>query len=176
MKVYTKAGDNKMTDVIGDRVDKSSLRIASYGITDEALAHIGLVYYYLNDEIIKQQIEYIMRLFFLVGQDLANSQQKITYAITEADTKKIEDYIDYLDTQNEPLTSFILPAGHVSSCEANITRTIIRRAERAIVALSYSEKINLAILPLINRLSDYFFVLTRYLNKKNNYVEQKMEF
>ena len=176
MKVYTKTGDKQTTGVIGGRISKSSLRIDCYGTTDEALAHVGLAYYYLKDETIKQQVEAIMRLFFLIGQDLANPEQKIPFAIKEEDALKIEGYIDYIDAMNTPLTSFILPDGHPASCEANIARAIVRRSERMIVRLSLEEDINPFILPLINRLSDYFFVLARYLNKENNYPEKEMKF
>ncbi|MDL2211624.1 cob(I)yrinic acid a,c-diamide adenosyltransferase [Erysipelotrichaceae bacterium OttesenSCG-928-M19] len=176
MKVYTKTGDKQTTGVIGDRISKSSLRIDCYGTTDEALAHIGLAFYYLKDEVIIEQVTHIMKLFFLIGQDLANPKQTIPYAITNEDALKIEEYIDYIEEENEPLTSFIYPAGHPASCEANIARTIIRRAERKIVTLSLKEDINKNILPLVNRLSDYFYVLSRYLNKENNYQEMKMEF
>jgi len=174
MKVYTKTGDKQTTGVIGGRISKSSLRIDCYGTTDEALAHIGLAYYYLKDETIKKQVEDVMRLFFYIGQDLANPEQKIPFAVKEEDIARIEGYIDYVEELNDPLDSFILPAGHPASCEANISRTIIRRAERKIVTLSLEEDINLFILSLINRLSDYLFVLSRYLNKENHYQEMKM--
>ena len=176
MKVYTKTGDKKTTGVIGGRISKSSLRIDCYGTTDEALAHIGLAYYYIEDQKIQAQVKEIMKFFFYMGQDLANPEQKKPFTIKEEDATLIEEYIDYLDSLNDPLDSFILPAGHPASCEANIARTIIRQAERKIVSLSLEEDINQAILPLINRLSDYFFVLSRYLNKKYKYQEMKMEF
>ena len=176
MKVYTKTGDKQQTGVIGGRVAKSSLRIDTYGTTDEALAHIGLVYYYIKDDIIKDQLKQIMRLFFYIGQDLANPHQAIEYVIKEEDCIVVEQFIDYVDALNDPLDKFVLPAGHPSSCHSNIARTIIRSAERKIVTLSLDESINNCILPLINRLSDYFFVLSRYLNKENNYQELEMIF
>ncbi|MDF9866810.1 cob(I)alamin adenosyltransferase [Bacilli bacterium PM5-3] len=176
MKVYTKTGDKQTTGVIGGRISKSSLRIDCYGTTDEALSHIGLVYYYLKNDAIKKQVEDVMKLFFLIGQDLANPNQTIPFAIKEEDITKMEEYIDFVEEMNDPLNTFILPAGHPASCSANIARTIIRRAERKIVTLSLEEDINQNILPLINRLSDYLFVLSRYLNKENNYQEMPMEF
>lgn len=175
-KVYTKTGDKQTTGLITGRTSKASLRIDSYGTTDEALSHIGLAYYYITDEVVKEQVEEIMRLFFLVGQDLANPEQFIPYAITAKDSVKIEGYIDYIDAGNEPLKTFIYPSGHPSSCQANMARTIIRRAERKIVELSIEEEINPHILPLVNRLSDYFFVLSRYLNKEYDYPEKEMVF
>lgn len=176
MKVYTKTGDKQTTGLITGRTSKASMRIDSYGTTDEALSHIGLAYYYIEDTIVKNQLEEVMRLFFLIGQDLANPEQFIPYAITQEDALKIESFIDFVDEKNEPLTSFIYPSGHPSSCHANIARTIIRRAERKIVELSLEESINPYILPLVNRLSDYFFVLSRYLNKVYDYPEKEMVF
>lgn len=177
MKVYTKAGDKETTGLIGgSRISKASARIDCYGTTDEALSHIGLVYYYLEDEIIMKQVKDVMGLFFYIGQDLANPDKTIPFAIKKEDVSRIEEYIDYIDAMNDEITKFILPAGHPASCHANIARTIVRRAERLVVNLNKTEAINPELLPLMNRLSDYLYVLSRYLNKINNYKEIGMDF
>lgn len=176
MKIYTKTGDNKTTGVIGGRVSKSSKRIESYGTCDEALAYIGNTYYYLEDEIIKNQVKKTMELIFFLSSDIANVNKDREYFINEQDTALVESYIDYLEMLNDPQDSFILPAAHPSASAANIARTVLRRAERRIVDFSLEEEINSNILPLINRLSDYYYVLFRYLNKINNYQEMKMDF
>lgn len=177
MKVYTKTGDKETTALIGgSRVSKASTRIDCYGTTDEALAQIGLVFYYLEEEVLINQVKDVMRLFFYIGQDLANPDQSIPYATTSDDVLRIEGYIDFIDERNDKLTTFILPAGYPASCHANIARTIVRRAERLVVNLNKSEEINPVLLPLMNRLSDYLYVLSRYLNKINNYQELMMNF
>ncbi len=176
MKVYTKTGDKKTTGVIGGRVSKSSKRIECYGTTDEALSYIGNVYYYLEDNVIKDQVKKTMELIFFLASDIANVKEDPQYFIKESDAQLIETYIDYVEALNDPQDSFILPAGHPSACLANTTRTILRRAERRIVTFSLEEEINPHILPLINRLSDYYYVLFRYLNKVNKFEEIKMDF
>lgn len=176
MKVYTKTGDKKTTGVIGGRVSKSSNRIECYGTTDEALSYMGHVYYYIEDGIVKEQVKKTMELIFFLASDIANITDDKPYYIVEKDASLIEEYIDYLEDLNNPQDSFILPAGCPAAALANTTRTILRRAERRIVAFSLEEEINPHILPLINRLSDYYYVLFRYLNKVNNYDEMKMDF
>lgn len=176
MKVYTKTGDKRTTGLIGARTSKASKRIESYGVCDEALAYMGSVYYYLNDETIKTQVKKSMELIFFLSSDIANVKEEKKYFIDQEDAKLIETYIDYIEELNDPQDSFVLTAAVPSASAANIARTILRRAERRIVDLSLEEEINEAILPLINRLSDYYYVLFRYLNKINNYPEMKMEF
>ncbi|MDR1782403.1 MAG: cob(I)yrinic acid a,c-diamide adenosyltransferase [Bacilli bacterium] len=175
MKVYTKTGDNKQTSIIGQRIDKDSLRIECYGTTDEALSYIGLIATKNDELLIKEQLEYIIKLFFNIGNDLA-SINKDNYKINNEDVIKIESFIDLLSKDIPELTSFIGPQGCDLSCYCNITRTIIRRSERLIVALSKQEDINEIILKLINRLSDYFFTLMRYFNNKYNFKEHMITF
>ncbi|MDR3214776.1 MAG: cob(I)yrinic acid a,c-diamide adenosyltransferase [Bacilli bacterium] len=175
MKVYTKTGDNKQTSVIGQRIDKDSLRINCYGTTDEALSYIGLIASNNEDELVAKQLDYVIKLFFNIGQDLATIDST-KQVIRENDVQIIENYIDELSSNLEPLTNFIGPQGHDLACYANIVRTIIRRSERLIIALSKEEVINNILLPLINRLSDYFFTLFRYYNKSYQYQEQVIIF
>ncbi|MEG0284178.1 MAG: cob(I)yrinic acid a,c-diamide adenosyltransferase [Erysipelotrichales bacterium] len=178
LKVYTGTGDKKTTGLIIGRIEKSSLRIDCYGTTDEALSYVGQVYNYVENEQIQKQLEDIMSLFFLIGQDLANPKptERIPWVISEEDISRIEGYIDFIDGQNTPLSSFILPVGVPGANFSNTARTIVRRAERKIVLLSEHDEINLNILPLINRLSDYFFVLSRFLNKEAGCAEREMIF
>lgn len=173
MKIYTKTGDNKETSIIGQRINKGSLRIESYGITDEALAYIGLIAAQNKDQMLKEQLDDIIILFFKIGNDLA-SIEPANYLISAADSSRIEDYIDVLSASLPELTSFIGPQGTDLACYCNIARAIIRRSERAIIRLSAEEAINEEILKLINRLSDYFFILMRYNNARSGYTELKI--
>ncbi|WP_423362972.1 cob(I)yrinic acid a,c-diamide adenosyltransferase [Mycoplasma sp. P36-A1] len=180
MSVYTKTGDKKTTGVIGGRISKGSERLESYGTTDEASAHIGKLYGLIKEEELIKQLEDIMTLFFYIGSDLANPTETIPFSITEEDATRIESYIDGLEKQLEPLKTFTYPTGSQRSCEAGVIRTITRRSERRIVTLvenlNEDEKFNSNILPLINRMSDYFYVLSRYLNKLDNVVDHPMIF
>lgn len=166
MRPYTRTGDKQTTALIGHkRKNKSSLRVDCYGTCDEALAFIGLSYNYIDNDEIKAELEKIMQLIFKMNRDLANPDQVIPYEITAEHAQLIETYIDRMDDQLEPLTDFLLPINSLAASYVNVVRTIIRRAERKIVGLSEVEEINNNVLPFINRLSDYFFVLERYLNK-----------
>lgn len=166
MRPYTRTGDQQTTALIGTkRRSKASLRVECYGTCDEALAFIGVAYNYIDNESIKTELEEIMRLMYEMNKDLANPDQVIPYAITKEHAQLIESYIDRMDDQLEPLKSFLLPINTIPASYVNVVRTIIRKAERKIVGLSELEEINENILPFINRLSDYFFVLERYLNK-----------
>lgn len=177
MHTYTKTGDKKTTALIGNvRREKSDQRVVCYGACDEALASLGLAYNYIESEEIKQELKEIMMTFFYLNQDLANPEQAIPFAITNDHVEKIEKAIDRMEAIIEPLRKFIYPIACLSASYMNVTRTITRRAERQIVLLSTMEEINPFILPLINRLSDYFFVLGRYLNHLENFEDIEVIF
>lgn len=180
MSVYTKTGDKKTTGVIGGRIFKGSERLESYGTTDEALTNIGSLYGLITEEEIKTQLENIMSLFFYMGSDLANPTETIPFSIKAEDATTIEGYIDGMDSQLEQLQHFTFPTGSARSTKANEIRTIVRRAERRVVMLAENlpegEKFNDNVLPLINRMSDYFYVLSRYLNKLDGVEDHIMEF
>jgi len=179
MSVYTRTGDKLTTGLITGRANKGSIRIDSYGTSDEALSYIGSLYSEMDDEKIKSQLETIMTLFFNMGADLANPYptDAIPFFIIKSNTETIEKYIDEMEKQIPPLTSFIYPIGSPLACKANEIRALVRRCERKIVLLDSTidndEKFNKNILPLINRLSDYFFILYRYLNHVAK-VEEKV--
>jgi len=182
MAIYTKTGDKLTTGLITGRANKGSIRIESYGNTDEVLTYIGSLYSKLGDQKVKEQLEVIMQMLFNMGADLANPQpsEVVPFFVKKNDVQTIEAFIDEMDDQLPPLTKFLYPIGTEHATLANEIRALVRRAERRIVLLDTTleegEQFNKNILPLINRLSDYFFILYRYLNHQANYEEKEVFF
>ncbi len=171
MKIYTKTGDKGTTSLIGGkRVSKSSLRINVYGTIDELNSFTG----FLNSPNIDKQshsvLTKIQNKLFTIGSNLAmeKKDEKIKIPeITEKDTEFLENEIDLMEKNLEPLKHFILPGGNNSVAMAHICRTVCRRAERLFVELSQIEKVDLEIGNFLNRLADYYFVLSRKIMEDN---------
>ena len=176
MKIYTKAGDNGMTSLCdGSRLSKDDMRIEAYGTLDELNANIGLLLSMLQADSSKNitppvakatniLIE-IQENLFVIGGELARAEIKSEDLIsTQSLTRKIEANIDYLSAQLPLQHHFILPGGILSAAQSHVCRTICRRAERRIVTLSHVTTLSPETLIFVNRLSDYFFILSRYLN------------
>lgn len=175
MKVYTKKGDSGTTQLIGGtRVLKSSLRIEAYGTIDELNSYIGLIRdQNVGCEIVEQLLEIQDRLFTLgslLAADPGNSKMKLP-EIREVDSENLENWIDTMDEELEPMTRFILPGGHTTVSYCHIARCICRRAERISVDLDQDQPMDPLILKYLNRLSDYLFVLSRKLTKDLNVEE-----
>ena len=182
MKIYTKTGDDGKTSLFDNsRVWKSNNRIMSYGAVDELNSAIGLVLSLLIDDSgltkvpssindkIEKTLSIIQNDLFIVGSDLANPDmlnQKIR--TTKKMTEYLEESIDRLDNQLSELTSFILPGGTRIASVLHLARTIARRAETHVVALSQEEKITHESFVYLNRLSDLLFVMARVVNKEMN--------
>jgi len=170
MKIYTKTGDKGETGLFGgERVSKSSPRIEAYGTVDELNAFIGLAVSEVVDNSVKELLIKIQNQLFTVGSDLATpdmgKNKKLAIERTPADYYlKAEEAIDFYSAKLDDLKSFILPGGSKSAVLLHVCRTIARRAERAAVALNSTVKIGDNILIFLNRLSDLFFVLSRYEN------------
>ncbi len=177
MKIYTKTGDKGTTSLAnGKRVVKSDLLIEAYGTVDELIANVGL----LRDQEIQAEIKDMLAIIqdrlMVCAAILASSGEKKTHtllSIADSDIKAIEDAIDIMEKELPVLTSFILPGGHTTSSIAHITRTVCRRAERRIVEVSLKHFVPDNVLQYINRLSDYFFVLSRKLLFDNQGIELK---
>ncbi len=175
MKIYTKTGDSGSTSLMGGkRVSKADLRFHAIGTIDELNACLGVVLAQasLPDDL-KHQLIDIQHLLFRVGADLALPLGgKASIDRIDADSaKKLEDWIDQMESSLPPLTQFILPGGSPSGALLHQARTICRRAERWIVALGEQNQLTAAMLGAINRLSDYLFVAARYVNLKNGSSE-----
>ena len=174
MKIYTKKGDLGKTSIIGENnIDKHNIRIEAYGTVDELNSYLGLLISCPHVDFTnqKQALLFIQNILFQIGASLASKKHKIKLSLD--DVEKLESFIDNMELHLDPLTSFILPGGDLWSSYAQISRSICRRAERRITALHVVEKIDSNLLKFMNRLSDYLFVLARYINKLNNVDEIK---
>ena len=177
MKIYTKKGDSGTTSIIGkNNVDKHHMRIEAYGTIDELNSYLGLLSSYNHVDFItqKKQLSLIQNILFKIGSSLASQNMK--YKLSNSDIEKLERYIDKIEIYLPALTSFILPSGTTWSSYAHIARCVCRRSERRITLLNINEEIDQNIIKFINRLSDYLFVLARYINKINDVDEVKWQY
>ena len=168
MKIYTKTGDDGKTSLFDNsRVWKSNQRIMSYGSVDELNSTLGVAISMDLDPQIKEILIKIQNDLFVVGSDLANPDMTNTkIRTTESMIISLENYIDEFESELSKLNSFILPGGTLASSILHLSRTVSRRAETYIVALSLDEEINKIAGIYLNRLSDLLFVLARALNKR----------
>lgn len=175
MKVYTKKGDSGTTQLIGGtRVPKSSLRIEAYGTVDELNSYIGLIRDQEVGEVTKKEILEIQDRLFTMGSLLAADPEKSKMKLpelTEVDVEFLEKNIDRMDTELEPMKSFVLPGGHTTVSYCHLARCVCRRAERIAVDLDQTSPVDPILLTYLNRLSDYLFVLGRKLSKDLNAEE-----
>lgn len=175
-KVYTKFGDRGDTMLAsGDTVGKDSPRVAAYGEVDELNAVVGL----LRVEVARAgepvgpreflaeldaQLGRIQQELFDLGAELATpgaTEGKAPLRVEEADITRLEQELDAWNADLPPLRSFILPGGGPLGASAHLARTVCRRAERTVVALSRVEPVRGEAVRYLNRLSDYFFVVAR---------------
>lgn len=169
MKLYTKSGDHGLTGLIGGtRIRKSDARIEAYGTIDELNSFIGMLITYDLPEIDRAFLRTIQNLLFVVGSNLATDRDKVELqnaSVLNADhIAKIEEEIDRLDLLLPELTAFILPGGNSAASFSHICRAVARRAERRIVELDACLSVDNQVIVFVNRLSDYFFALSRFLN------------
>ena len=170
MKIYTKTGDRGETSLFGGtRVWKDDLRISAYGSIDELNALLGVAATQIENKELIEIIRSIQNDLFTVGADLATPLDKGNkgFVIPRVDNSfatKLEFLIDKFDSKLPELKNFILPGGTVGASQLHLARTVCRRAEREIVALSKTEEINSEIEIYVNRLSDLLFVLARFEN------------
>lgn len=177
MKIYTKTGDSGETSLFaGGRVLKSHARVEAYGTVDELNSVLGLVRSYQLPLQAEQWLVKIQNDLFTLGADLATPQASRPAWLVRVDAAlsvPLEEAIDWMDTQLEPLKAFILPGGTTTAATLHVARTVCRRAERNCVALSQGEAINPQILKYLNRLSDFLFTLARWINKQADEPESK---
>ena len=169
IKIYTKTGDKGTTSLIGGtKVSKSHIRIESYGTVDELNSWIGVVNDHTGDVQTKKILKEIQDRLFTIGSSLACDPEKEPKLkipdLHNADVEFLEKEIDRMNERLEPMRAFILPGGAAVVSFAHVARCVCRRAERLCVAMA-DEKMEVESLVLIylNRLSDYLFILARYL-------------
>ena len=168
MNIYTKTGDRGETSLVGGkRVSKCCQRLESYGTLDELNAHIGLLA--AEAEGMSQPSDFIHEVqsnLFTCGAYLASEDGRCECVGADA-VSALEEEIDRIEATLPPLKSFILPGGCKAAAEAHVCRTVCRRMEREVLRLKdESVDVDSALLCYFNRLSDYFFVLARALNRE----------
>ncbi len=182
MKIYTKTGDKGQTSLYGGtRVSKASARVESYGNIDELNSFIGFAKSEIQQEKVLNQLKKIQFDLFTVGSEsatpvdkltLANGKSRLSLMISETEIEELENWMDEMETQLEPLQYFILPGGGKSATSLHICRTVCRRAERSLIFLNETEEVRPELIKYLNRLSDYLFVLARYISKISGEKEE----
>ena len=182
MKIYTKTGDKGETALYGGtRVSKASARVESYGTIDELNSFIGFAKTEITVEKVLNQLTKIQFDLFTVGSEsatptdkltLANGKSRLSLVISETEIEELENWMDDLEEELQPLQYFILPGGGKAATSLHICRTVCRRAERSLVFLNETEAVRPELIKYLNRLSDYLFVLARYMSKINNESEE----
>jgi cob(I)alamin adenosyltransferase len=164
-KIYTRTGDGGSAGLVdGSRVSKSSLRMAAIGEVDEANAAIGAAMAALDKGEVADRLLWIQNDLFDVGADVATPGEVAgALRIVGSQVERLEREIDAMNADLEPLTSFILPSGSRGVAALHVARAVVRRAERAAVALHEREPLNPDLLCYLNRLSDHLFVAARWV-------------
>ena len=176
-RIYTRTGDAGETALgSGTRVSKAHLRIQAYGTVDETNAVVGVVRLHMADmPVLDAMLGRIQNELFDLGADLCvpDTGEKLEYVplrILPSQYLRLETEIDALNGELQPLRSFVLPGGHPAAAHLHLARTICRRAERLMVELKAQagEPVSDAAIAYVNRLSDFFFVASRWVNAQGS--------
>lgn len=176
-KIYTKTGDGGKTSLIGGtKVLKSHLRIESYGTVDELNSHVGLCLDAISDPASRSMLREIQDRLFTIGSSLACDPDKAPLMkmpdLKPEDVLLLETEIDRMNEVLPEMKNFILPGGHVSISYLHVARCVCRRAERICVHLQEENLfVDQLVIVYLNRLSDYLFVLARYIGHLNGIAE-----
>jgi cob(I)alamin adenosyltransferase len=178
-RIYTRTGDDGTTALgSGERRPKYDLRVAAYGTVDETNAAIGVVRLHLSDaRELDAMLGMIQNDLFDLGADLCTPEtakgkgpggERLT--VTEAQVTRLEAEIDRLNADLAPLRSFVLPGGTAAAAHLHLARTICRRAERMMVELADrpGETVSASAIRYVNRMSDFLFVASRFVNAKGS--------
>jgi cob(I)alamin adenosyltransferase len=170
MKIYTKFGDAGNTTLLGGTVvSKDELAVGAYGSVDEFNAFLGTVLSFSEMEEITESLKRIQSDLFIIGAELASKGNHKT--ISPMRISELEAEIDKLAAELPPLNNFILPGGSKTASLIHLARTVCRRAEREVVALSKKEKVNPITITYLNRVGDLLFMLARHVNYKKKVNE-----
>lgn len=163
--LYTKTGDKGKTSLYGgSRVAKNSMRVECYGTIDEANSMLGLAYALSENQAVRKLVNQIQMRLFSVGAELASDAggaEMLKAKVTEEDVRNLEKIVDGCTEINGKQTAFVVPGVNRASAALHCARTIIRRAERRIVALSDEEGVRPELIRYVNRLSDTVYALAR---------------
>jgi cob(I)alamin adenosyltransferase len=176
VKIYTKTGDAGETSLFDQsRVSKADARVEAYGEVDELNACLGAVRAAGVDGDIAAALETIQKELFAVGARLADPSKRVADRVTkaavkQADVDRLEQTIDRLEGELEPLRRFILPGGSMAGALLHVSRTVCRRAERRVVGLG-ADAVEALVVVYLNRLSDLLFVMARACNRRAGAAE-----
>jgi cob(I)alamin adenosyltransferase len=175
MKAYSGTGDKGETSLYGGtRVEKADPRVEAYGAIDELNSQIGVARAQIRAKKLNEILKSVQRDLWILGGDLASELVTANVPrITKEQLDRLEGVTDELNSALPRLRRFILPGGSVPGAELHVARAVCRRAERRIVTLSKIESINPDVLPYINRLSSFLFVLARAVNKMQRAPEEE---
>ena len=171
-KIYTRTGDNGETSLVnGHRVSKHSVRPSAFGSVDELYSILGVCRLHtaaMDDKRFDDMLSRIQNDLFDLGADLATPVNETRgegdLRITDGQVKRLEEEIDAMNAELDPLTSFVLPGGAPAAAYIHLARAQARRAEREMTELATQEVVGEPAMQFINRLSDHLFVMTRYIN------------
>jgi cob(I)alamin adenosyltransferase len=167
MKIYTRGGDRGTTSLLsGGRIAKDDPRLEAYGTLDELNSLLGVL---LCESLPEQAGEMIRRIqgsLFAIGGALADANATFDHDSHAWDVSPLEAWIDTMDLDLPELKQFILPGGSRAAALTHLARTVCRRAERRVHSVSAAGAVPEGIIPFLNRLSDAFFVLARWLNSR----------
>lgn len=175
MRIYTRSGDKGTTSLVyGKRVRKDDVRVEAYGTCDEANSMIGHALSFLEsiewaekDQFLKE-MHRVQTILFHVGAELSTPKEReVAWKLQEKHVAELEVQIDEWSKELPPLKQFILPSGNNVASALHVARTIVRRAERLVVAME-ADLHDEVVLSYLNRLSDFLFVAARYVNLKLN--------
>lgn len=177
LKIYTRKGDLGETSLLGGkRVSKADPRIDIYGTIDELNSFTGLIRDFAIEADIRKALFEIQCTLFVAEALMACPTQNESAglpAIAASDTDFLEMEIDRMSENLLPLSNFILPGGHPLISYCHVARTVCRRAERLAVALPPTREDEKMVVKYLNRLSDYFFILARYIARELKVEEVK---
>lgn len=173
MKLYTRTGDEGETSLFGGgRVSKADVRVDAYGTVDELNAVIGWALTQVRDAEVRSRLERVQHDLFTLGADLSTPppaegrRRPETPALPLDRVEEMEAWIDAAERELPPLRAFILPGGTPGGAALHVTRTVCRRAERAVVALAARDAVSDGVFRYLNRLSDLLFVFARVENHR----------
>ncbi|MFN3587745.1 MAG: cob(I)yrinic acid a,c-diamide adenosyltransferase [Spirosomataceae bacterium] len=175
MKIYTKTGDTGTTSLVGgSRIGKGEVKIEAYGTIDELNAWIGVLGDLPENEQRKEKLKEIQDRLFTIGAELASEvelRKKAIPDLNDSDISILETWMDEMEKDIPPLRAFVLPGGHLAVSYAHVARTVCRRAERQIIRLKKFEEVHPLIIPYVNRLSDFLFMLSRKITQETGSEE-----
>ena len=183
-KVYTKTGDDGTTSLnSGLRVKKHHIRVAAYGSIDELNAWVGLIRDTTADILDREFLMLLQNHLMVLGTQLSTVREEdlptdFIDPINDPHILEIENEIDRISMDLPPLKNFVLPGGHPLVSYSHLARCVCRRAERHITELNANERVSPYVIAFVNRLSDYFFVLSRKFSidldlNENNWITKK---